>query len=363
MHRVTRRAAVAGLVLALAAATAAQVQPLPRLRVFHRAGQTFVTWTEVGGPEVTYRFYRAAAPITSDTLDSAELVAEGIPQGTARDFLAERMARLRKEEPIPKVNFTVHRKEGPLPDGTGLFVYTPNSNRTSFYALTAVWPETGEDRRVRIGVNSQLKGVVEGIRPPGPVLLSKETEGPFVLLDFLHWATPEQASVDGHPYRFRVVRRAEEDKAVRLGLIVRLHAFGGNYSQTRWTRPGFVTLSLDDFTPAIPLPGHEHSFWFGYREHLGRCYLAGEYARGEVHCNTMECTWSWLRQMVRTYRGISKVYLPLYVAQFEFFYNRRHKDTWNRTLDLLEVVLQVDGQALQECVEGKRLAEVCPVAG
>jgi transposase len=27
---------------------------------------------------------------------------------------------------------------------------------------------------------------------------------------------------------------------------------------------------------------------------------AGEYARDEVHCNTMECTWSWLRQMIRT---------------------------------------------------------------
>ena len=76
----------------------------------------------------------------------------------------------------------------------------------------------------------------------------------------------------------------------------------------------------------------------------------------------MECTWSWLRQMVRTYRGISKVYLPLYVAQFEFFYNRRHKDTWNRTLDLLEVALQVDGPALRKRVEGRQLAEICPVA-
>ncbi len=29
-------------------------------------------------------------------------------------------------------------------------------------------------------------------------------------------------------------------------------------------------------------------------------HSAGEYARGEVHCNTMECTWSWLRQAIRT---------------------------------------------------------------
>lgn len=98
----------------------------------------------------------------------------------------------------------------------------------------------------------------------------------------------------------------------------------------------------------------------GY-QHATVNHSAGEYARGEVHCNTMECTWSWLRQMIRTYRGISKVYLPLYVAQFEFFHNRRDKNSWNRSLDLLYVALQMDGKALRQCVEGSQLAEVCPV--
>ncbi len=100
---------------------------------------------------------------------------------------------------------------------------------------------------------------------------------------------------------------------------------------------------------------------------------AGEYAldldgdgQCEVHCNTMECTWSWLRQMVRTYRGISKVYLPLYVVQFEFFYNRRHQNRWNRTLDVLQAVFQVDATSaadLRTRVQTARFAEVCPVAG
>jgi transposase-like protein len=85
----------------------------------------------------------------------------------------------------------------------------------------------------------------------------------------------------------------------------------------------------------------------------------------------MECTWSWLRQMVRTYRGISKVYLPLYVAQFEFFYNawnarRRHQNRWNRTLDVLQAVFQVDAAGaadLRTRVQTAQFAEVCPVAG
>ena len=110
----------------------------------------------------------------------------------------------------------------------------------------------------------------------------------------------------------------------------------------------------------------------GY-QHRAVNHGAGEYAldldgdgKCEVHCNTVECTWSWLRQMVRTYRGISKVYLPLYVAQFEFMFNRRHKNRWNRTLDVLQTAFQVDTSSaadLLACVQTAQLAEVCPVAG
>jgi len=90
---------------------------------------------------------------------------------------------------------------------------------------------------------------------------------------------------------------------------------------------------------------------------------AGEYARGEVHCNTIECTWSWLRQAIRTYRGVSKVYLPLYVAQFEFFFNRRHTSRWSQMIDVLQVAFQADAQLLLARVDGAEFAEVCPVAG
>jgi transposase-like protein len=100
----------------------------------------------------------------------------------------------------------------------------------------------------------------------------------------------------------------------------------------------------------------------GY-QHATVNHSAGEYARGEVHCNTIECTWSWLRQAIRTYRGVSKVYLPLYVAQFEFFYNRRHVNRWSRMLDVLSVAFQADATALRNSVEGAAFAEVCPVVG
>ena len=110
----------------------------------------------------------------------------------------------------------------------------------------------------------------------------------------------------------------------------------------------------------------------GY-QHQAVNHGSGEYAadldgdgRCEVHCNTVECTWSWLRQMVRTYRGISKVYLPLYVAQFEFLHNRHQDSRWSRTLDVLQVLLQLDADRaidLLHQVTSAEFAEVCPVAG
>jgi transposase-like protein len=110
----------------------------------------------------------------------------------------------------------------------------------------------------------------------------------------------------------------------------------------------------------------------GYR-HQAVNHGAGEYAldldgdgRCEVHCNTVECTWSWLRQMIRAYRGVSKVYLPLYVAQFEFLFNRRHENRWNRTLDVLQAAFQVEATGVADLlnrVSSAQFAQVCPVAG
>ncbi len=50
-----------------------------------------------------------------------------------------------------------------------------------------------------------------------------------------------------------------------------------------------------------------------------------EYARDddgdgvrEVHCNTMEGTWTGLRNFLRAFRGVSKKYLAQYVAVFQW---------------------------------------------
>src|SRR5262249_55930010 len=55
---------------------------------------------------------------------------------------------------------------------------------------------------------------------------------------------------------------------------------------------------------------------------------AGEWARDdegdgerEVHCNTLEGIWTGLRESLRPFRGVNKVYLAQYGAMFRWAYN------------------------------------------
>lgn len=70
--------------------------------------------------------------------------------------------------------------------------------------------------------------------------------------------------------------------------------------------------------------------WVGYRQ-IGKKYPhkvinhgQGQYVVGAVHTNTIEGFWSiFKRGVVGTFHKVSKKYLPLYVAEFEFRYNNR----------------------------------------
>jgi transposase-like protein len=75
--------------------------------------------------------------------------------------------------------------------------------------------------------------------------------------------------------------------------------------------------------------------WNGYnplgrngRGHATVNYNRGEFARDddgdgvrEVHCNTLEGIWTGLRNFLRPFRGVNKVYLEQYVIIFEWCHN------------------------------------------
>ena len=109
------------------------------------------------------------------------------------------------------------------------------------------------------------------------------------------------------------------------------------------SRKGNVVARVIDTTDTVTMDGFvrsavanrvsllctdEHS---GYRL-LGDAYphrvirkSTGDYVVGAVHTNTIEGFWSLIKRgMVGSYNKVSRKYLPLYLAEFEFRHNNRH---------------------------------------
>ncbi len=70
--------------------------------------------------------------------------------------------------------------------------------------------------------------------------------------------------------------------------------------------------------------------WMGYQnvwqlaKHRKVNHMRGQYVNGNVHTNTIEGFWSIIKRgIMGTFHKVSRKYLPLYVAEFEFRYNNR----------------------------------------
>lgn len=62
------------------------------------------------------------------------------------------------------------------------------------------------------------------------------------------------------------------------------------------------------------------------RPHLVVKHSANEYVRGEIHTQSVESFWALLkRRIVGTYHNVSKKYLLLYLAEFQFRFNHRNE--------------------------------------
>jgi len=71
--------------------------------------------------------------------------------------------------------------------------------------------------------------------------------------------------------------------------------------------------------------GYEHLSKLGY-EHKRVNHSAGEYVRGKVHTANIDSFWALLKRgIIGTYHNVSKKYLPLYLAEFQFRFNNRNE--------------------------------------
>jgi transposase-like protein len=81
----------------------------------------------------------------------------------------------------------------------------------------------------------------------------------------------------------------------------------------------------------------EHS---GYRllkwamPHEVVTHSRGEYVRGETHTQNIDSFWALLKRVIiGTHHNVSKKYLPLYLAEFQFrFNNRKEADIFGKAI-------------------------------
>jgi transposase-like protein len=101
-----------------------------------------------------------------------------------------------------------------------------------------------------------------------------------------------------------------------------------------WTKPG-ATINTDEWGARNHLSGNN-------RDHEQVCHKPGERiwaadldgdGVNEAHTNTIEGFWTGLRNFLRPFRGVSKVYLQQYCSVFQWRHNL--KTTTNQFLRTL----------------------------
>jgi transposase-like protein len=94
---------------------------------------------------------------------------------------------------------------------------------------------------------------------------------------------------------------------------------------TKETMQAFVRETVS--TDVSLLATDEHRGYVGLGDdfpHGAVYHTRGQYVTGAIHTNTIEGFWSLIKRgVVGTYHKVSRKYLPLYVAEFQFRYNNR----------------------------------------
>ncbi len=216
------------------------------LRVVHRKGQSFITWTEINkiiskqkvlwaefeetfkkhsGPrqDTFYRIYRSEKPITAANLPEAQLIDEIWPLSGYDVRLHQHVVRGENwvgldpevwvmryciSDPpageLPPNGEFRGRKEWlgeQLPLHTGLYVHQPAKAGTAYYAVTVVAGGV-ENTRDTTDANSLAKPVQESVGPGEPILyrwLNQDTGPrrdriPRETQFFVYWAAPPYAN-------------------------------------------------------------------------------------------------------------------------------------------------------------------------
>jgi len=291
------------------------------LRVFHRAGQTFITWTEVAPPitdkEVTwgafraaraksrnacaYRIYRHTRPITADNFIEAELTGEVGPlscwniNGRNTEYLigqamiqpdkiGELALRHNHEvytwhmshprmDRYPLARLVIDERAGPLPPGTGLYVHHPSQPGKRYYAVVSCRGGV-ENTRDFSKANALREPVDEAVGAGVPVHQGPGLWGPYFDYPgrrqvYVQWCAPPLAPRPNMSFNWTVL--APPDLKPDRPAPVELYFHSGNYTYAKPPRK-FIRRSIQLATHDWPPSG-----WYGFHTAYGtlRSYRSG----------------------------------------------------------------------------------------
>ncbi len=90
----------------------------------------------------------------------------------------------------------------------------------------------------------------------------------------------------------------------------------------------FIRETVNDVVELVATDDHktyEQMYWGPLRKHEAVNHSQGEYVRGIVHTANIDSFWSLLKRgIMGSFHHVSKDYLPLYVNEFCWRYNRRN---------------------------------------
>ena len=236
------------------------------LTIFHRDGQTFLTWDETGTLD-GYHVYRSADPITMENLTSfgVERLTGGnwgaLGSNTSVNTFRPTFNDSNYEpiEGLVPTHFVINDLGPALSDDQGLFVYTTQDgdSSTAYYAVTSVVDGT-EDLAT---LQTTSEPVIESVDQPTDVLTVQQADGRIYtqFMDYSNW----NPTLNGYIYNYSVAVPAGYDGGSSYPLMIEPHAHGERPKFRTESEFGWQVIQLFPFDPGFAV-GTIHSWWYGY---------------------------------------------------------------------------------------------------
>lgn len=325
------------------------------LRAVHRAGQTFITWTEPrplittekatwgqirkklaeAGDSIHYRIYAHTKPIDAESISSAQLIARVRPlsgyncNGRNMEYLICQ-AMIRPDEigelarnyngymytwgmdsgrmdRYPVERFAVpagNGKTARLPVGTGLYVHSPREAARTYYAAVAC-ADGVADTAGFSKANALGEPVAETHGPGEPVHQGQGLWGPYFDYPgrrqvYVQWCAPPLAPRPNMYFNWSVLAPVDPEKGKSYPVEMYFHAGNFSYAKPR-------TKYLRD---SIQIAPHDHPFsgWYGFNDAWG---TVKSWTDGVVRNHTQKRIIAFLDWVKRAYPAdMSRVILP-----------------------------------------------------